>query len=181
MIEDTFYGAFCLILHSHIPYVMNHDVMGEEWLFEATAETYIPLLNIFNRLVREGIQPKITINLSPVLAEQLCMTCFKDRFKAYCKKKIEYAIKDAETFGSNDHMTWLANLWRRFYYRTLSIFQETYHEYLISAFKALHNQGAIEVMTCGATHGYFPALLRDQSIQGQMKMARKSYQTFLGM
>ncbi|MGA1865172.1 MAG: 1,4-alpha-glucan branching protein domain-containing protein [bacterium] len=178
--HDTFYGSFCLILHSHIPYVFNHGLMGEEWLFEAAAETYIPLLNIFNRLVREGIKPKITINISPVLAEQLHMSYFNERFKEYCKKKIEYAIKDAESFKNNSHMEWLATLWRKFYYRTERAFVEDYEEDLIGAFKKLHDMGAIEVITCGATHAYFPALLRDQSIQAQVKMANKSCHELFG-
>ncbi|MGA1794258.1 MAG: 1,4-alpha-glucan branching protein domain-containing protein [bacterium] len=178
---DTFYGSFCLILHSHIPYVVNHGLMGEEWLFEAAAETYIPLLNIFNRLVREGIQPKVTINLSPVLAEQLHMPLFGKRFTEYCRQKIEFAIRDAEAFRTKDsHMAWLANLWKRFYGRTLRIFADDYKEDLIGAFRELNESGAIEVITCGATHAYFPALLRDQSIHAQVKMAAKSHEELIG-
>jgi len=180
MTSDTYYGSFCLILHSHIPYVLNHGLMGEEWLFEATAETYIPLLNIFNRLVRDGIQPKITINISPVLAEQLHTAVFADRFETYCKNKIEHAIKDAESFKTDSHMKWLATLWRKFYFKTEKIFKEDYRRDIIGAFRKLHDMGAIEVITCGATHAYFPALIRDQSIQAQIKMAQKSYHSLIG-
>lgn len=180
MTSDIFYGSFCLILHSHIPYVLNHGLMGEEWLFEATAETYIPLLNIFNRLVRDGIKPKITINISPVLAEQLHSPTFADRFETYCKSKIEHAIKDAESFKMDDHMEWLATLWRRFYFKTERAFKEEYKRDIIGSFKKLQDLGAIEVITSGATHAYFPALLKDQSIQAQIKMAQKSYHSLIG-
>ena len=179
MTSDIFYGSFCLILHSHIPYVLNHGLMGEEWLFEATAETYIPLLNIFNRLVRDGIKPKITINISPVLAEQLHSPTFADRFETYCKSKIEHAIKDAESFKMDDHMEWLATLWRRFYFKTERAFKEEYKRDIIGSFKKLQDLGAIEVITSGATHAYFPALLKDQSIQAQIKMAQKSYHSLI--
>ncbi|MBN2373316.1 DUF1957 domain-containing protein, partial [bacterium] len=178
--SDVFYGSFCLVLHSHIPYVLNHDLMGEEWLFEAAAETYIPLLNIFNRLVREGIHPKVTINISPVLAEQLHMPCFRERFKEYCDRKIEYAVGDAKCFKENGQMEWLAKLWRKFYHRTKSLFIEDYKEDIIGAFKKLHNDASLELITCGATHGYFPALLRDRSIDAQVKMANKSFQQLFG-
>jgi len=174
--KENFYGSFCLILHSHIPYVLNHGQMGEDWLYEAAAETYIPLINILNRLYREGIKAKVTINISPVLAEQLSLESFRIRFKQYCDRKIEYAVRDSKSFDGNDHMKWLAILWRKFYFRTKRVFMEEYHEDLINEFKKLHNDGCIELITCGATHGYLPAFLRDASIRGQVKMAVKSHQ-----
>ena len=42
-----------------------------DWLCEAAFECYLPLLEAAHRLVADGISPKWTINLSPVLTEQL--------------------------------------------------------------------------------------------------------------
>lgn len=40
-------GAFTFVLHSHLPYTRSAGRWphGEEWVHEALAETYIPLLN----------------------------------------------------------------------------------------------------------------------------------------
>ena len=37
-------GAFCIVLHSHLPWLPGHGVwpLGEEWLFQAWAESYVP-------------------------------------------------------------------------------------------------------------------------------------------
>ncbi len=60
-------GAFCLMLHSHIPYCKKSGVWpaGEEWLFEAMNECYIPLLKVLRRLVLEGIRPGIAVGVAP--------------------------------------------------------------------------------------------------------------------
>src|SRR5713226_9131772 len=65
------YGAFALVLHSHLPYVLSHNRLEEEWLLEAVVESYLPLLQVLERLVLQGISPKVTIGLTPVLLEQL--------------------------------------------------------------------------------------------------------------
>ena len=39
-------GYVSLVLHSHLPYVLSHGRWphGTDWLSEAAAETYLPLL-----------------------------------------------------------------------------------------------------------------------------------------
>ena len=66
-------GNLIFILHTHLPWVLHHGTWphGEDWLTEVIAECYIPLLNVFNDLLNENILPKITIDISPVLCEQL--------------------------------------------------------------------------------------------------------------
>ena len=70
---------FSLVLHTHLPMVVNHGRWphGCDWLNEATFECYLPLLETAHRLVAEGISPKWTVNLSPVLAEQLASPEFQ--------------------------------------------------------------------------------------------------------
>ena len=45
-------GYLTFTLHSHLPYVVNHGTWphGMEWLHEAAAETYLPLLRALKRL-----------------------------------------------------------------------------------------------------------------------------------
>ena len=59
-------GALALLLHSHMPYVEGFDTwpFGEEWLWEAVACVYLPLLEVL-----EGAD--VTVGLTPVLCDQL--------------------------------------------------------------------------------------------------------------
>ena len=98
--ERTPIGSLVLVLHSHLPYVLTHGRWphGLDWLNEAAAETYIPLLNVFNALVEEGHSPKLTIGITPVLAEQLADDFFKQEFLSYLEAKIEAAKEDKIAF-----------------------------------------------------------------------------------
>jgi 1,4-alpha-glucan branching enzyme len=59
-------GTLTLVLHSHMPYVEGFGTwpFGEEWLWEALATVYLPLLEVL-----EGAP--VTLGLTPVLCDQL--------------------------------------------------------------------------------------------------------------
>jgi 1,4-alpha-glucan branching enzyme len=61
-------GALCLVLHSHMPYVEGFGTwpFGEEWLWEAVASVYLPLLELL-----EQSPAPLTLGLTPVLCDQL--------------------------------------------------------------------------------------------------------------
>ena len=93
-------GYVTFALHSHLPYVVNHGTWphGMEWLHEAAAETYLPLLRVFGELEQQGLALKANVNLSPILLEQLSHPVFKDEFPKYLVRKIKAAHKDADDF-----------------------------------------------------------------------------------
>lgn len=86
-------GRLLLCLHSHMPYVLSHGKSphGTDWLHESTIECYLPLLHALERLEAEGISPRWTVNMTPILAEQLRDPSFADGFIAYCEEKIAFA------------------------------------------------------------------------------------------
>ncbi len=60
-------GRLALVLHTHMPYVEGFGTwpFGEEWLWEAIATSYLPLLDVL-----EAGAP-VTLSVTPVLADQL--------------------------------------------------------------------------------------------------------------
>jgi 1,4-alpha-glucan branching enzyme len=63
---------FSLVLHSHIPYVLAHGSWphGMDRLFEAAAESYIALLEVFERLRDEGTPLRVKISFTPVYGKR---------------------------------------------------------------------------------------------------------------
>ncbi len=59
-------GELAIVLHTHMPYVEGFGTwpFGEEWLWEAIAGCYLPLLDVLGRA-------PITLSLTPVLCDQL--------------------------------------------------------------------------------------------------------------
>ncbi len=66
-------GTFCLVLHSHLPWLAHHGAwpVGEEWLHQAWASSYLPVLDVLHRLADEGRTDLLTLGVTPVLAAQL--------------------------------------------------------------------------------------------------------------
>ncbi|MBX3095583.1 MAG: DUF1957 domain-containing protein [Fimbriimonadaceae bacterium] len=172
-------GRFLLCLHSHMPYVLSHGKSphGTDWLHESAAECYLPILDALERLRQQGIRPRWTINITPILAEQLDDPSFADGFEAYCEEKIAAALMDQENFetAGDLRMVGLAAWWQRFYTRALVQFKHRWNRDLCGAWKSFQDDGLIELITCGATHGYFPLLGTDESIQAQVKLAVDSH------
>jgi len=177
-------GNFTFVLHAHLPYVLSHGRWphGADWLNEAAAETYIPLLDTFNRLIDEGISPKVTLGLTPVLCEQLRDPSFKVEFTGYLEERIKAARADMEEFKTTRQpkMRKVASMWEEFYTGALESYTGRYAEDIVGAFSKLQKAGHIEIITCGATHGYFPLLSRDESVQAQVKQAVAAYTRIFG-
>jgi 1,4-alpha-glucan branching enzyme len=59
-------GELAIVLHTHMPYVEGFGTwpFGEEWLWEAIATSYLPLLELLGRA-------DLTLSLTPVLCDQL--------------------------------------------------------------------------------------------------------------
>src|SRR5436190_21806204 len=93
-------GYVCIVLHSHLPYVLGHGTwpFGSDWLCEAVSETYLPLLRTIEGLLARGVYAKLTIGITPVLAEQLADERLPTLFAAYLKHKRESARGDQVAF-----------------------------------------------------------------------------------
>lgn len=179
-------GAFAFVLHTHLPYarLAGRWPHGEEWLHEAAAESYIPLLETLYDLHERGINVRLTIGLTPVLAEQLVDPLVRDHFDQYLDQRIEAAERDIAYFEAPEtahgHLRYLAEIYRDSYRRTKRAFHERFNRDLIGAFRNLREAGVIELMTSAASHAYLPLLSRDSTIQGQIKTALRAHQRLFG-
>jgi len=176
-------GNVTFTLHAHLPYVVNHGVWphGQDWLHEAAAETYLPLLEVFAELERQNCALKCNLNLSPILLEQLAHSEFKSGFRNYLGEKVAAAEKDQQQFAAKGqgHFASLAQFWLEFYSARLRQF-EALNGNIIAGFKHFNDSGAIEIITCGATHGYFALLGTDASIRAQVRTGARTHERYFG-
>ena len=177
-------GAFTFVLHSHLPYAREAGMWphGEEWVHEAMSETYLPLLNALYDLKEEGFKYRITVSVTPILAEQLDDELIKDHFEIFAEERATWAAADIDRFAANDddRMKALASYYHEWYVNTLKTFQDRFKRDVIGALKALQDDGYIEISTSAATHGYLPLLGRDSSIVGQLRTGIRSYERMFG-
>ncbi len=182
--QSKILGRFTFVLHSHLPYVLSHGRWphGMVWLAEAASETYIPLWRLIKSLSEKKKKIALTIGISPVLAEQLKDRTFVREFNEYLDLKQKAAETDIISFEkqSNERLAKVARYWLEFYQRIEEDFRGPLAEDIISGFAALQDEGAIEIITCGATHGYLPLLGTDEAVNAQIKLGVDSYRRHFG-
>ena len=76
-------GYLSIVLHAHLPYVRHpeHDrFLEENWLYEAITETYLPLIQVMEGWLRDGLNTRLTMTLSPTLCAMLMDPLLPDRY-----------------------------------------------------------------------------------------------------
>lgn len=176
-------GSFCLVLHGHLPYVLRHGTWphGEDWLYEAAAETYLPLLAMLEECVYFNATPKITMGLTPVLLEQLTHPHFKKGFEHYLNDRAQKARDDRDEFEKmdNGHLAYLATEWEKLFTKLAAQFEDIDRD-IPTAFAKMAERGYVEIITSNATHGYMPLLLTDEAIRAQIRAGLASSERILG-
>jgi 1,4-alpha-glucan branching enzyme len=176
-------GGFCLVLHAHLPYVARHGVWphGQTWLYEAMAETYLPLLDLIGDVALNGVCPAITIGFTPILLEQLGDEFIKTAFVEYLHGRVSQARDDRAQFLRQGEPM-LANLaaqWEQWYHARLDHFERIGRD-IPGQFRFRRGEGNIQILTGAATHAYLPLLLSDQSIRAQLAAGAAVTARFFG-
>jgi 1,4-alpha-glucan branching enzyme len=202
-------GVFTFMLHSHLPYVRENGMWphGEEWLYEALAETYLPLLETIAGLADAAIHGGLTIGLTPILCEQLADPLVLERSAAYLADRQSRARRDEARFSeaarsgrlaaaeggigfagggrpiaTEEAATFarLAAWYAQRYGELASALGKRWSGDVIGAFRGFQDDGVLEIATSAATHGYLPLLALDSTIRGQVREGIRSYERFFG-
>ena len=165
-------GSFCLVLHGHLPWVLHHGWWphGEVWLYEAAAESWLPLLAVAQEGAAAGFRVPVTMGLMPVLLEQFAHPSFDVGFRRWMGEQRARARADEKEFAGRGetHLAWLAERWDQHFAALERQFDGIGGD-IGGAFAALHRQGALELLTSNATHGYMRLLQHDACLRAQVR------------
>jgi 1,4-alpha-glucan branching enzyme len=157
-------GSFVLLLHGHLPWVLHHGRWphGEEWLFEIASECWLPLLDVLDRLTKDGIRPAWTLGLTPILLEQLDHPRFRSGFLAWLREREARAKADAKIPALKP----LAEAHRARFAAQRRKFARTS---IVRRFVKHANAGRIELWTSAATHAYLPLIASPRCVRAQIR------------
>ncbi len=179
--ESAPIGHLLLLLHAHLPFVRHPEdpyFLEEQWLVEAITETYIPLLSRLERLIQERIHVRLTMTWSPPLCEMLADPLLQARYVQRTQRLLELAeqevpAKAGTPFADSavmyrDHLRYCLEVMARF------------GGNLVRWVRELMEAGAIEVITCTATHGFLPLMLTHEARRAQIEIAVANYRVHFG-
>ena len=177
-------GYVSFVLHAHLPFIHHpesNDYLEESWLYEAISETYIPLLKNFKKLVNEGVNFRITMSMTPPLLSMLDNKLLQQKYINYLKNLIELSEKEIKRTTFNEKMNNLSKYYYERYSEDLRLFRDEFKCDLISQFKHFQDIGVLEIITCGATHGYFPILyVNEKTVRAQIAVGVQTYERYFG-
>ncbi len=165
-------GELAIVLHTHMPYVEGFGTwpFGEEWLWEALATCYLPLLELL-----EAGAP-LTVSLTPVLCDQLEAPGVGERFARFVTDTRRYThAEDARGLRAGGHDTLAREVERSWgdYERALASFERRGGE-ILGAF-APYAQ-----WTSAATHAVLPLLASEAGLRLQVSSGVESHRARFG-
>jgi 1,4-alpha-glucan branching enzyme len=154
-------GALAIVLHTHMPYVEGFGTwpFGEEWLWEAMAGCYLPLLDLLDQ------GAPLTLSLTPVLCDQLEAHDVDERFATFVEGvRRDTHEEDAAGLRAGGHETLARELDRSMldYERALESLRTRGGDLVASL--AAHAQWA-----SSATHAILPLLATDAGMRLQLR------------
>jgi 1,4-alpha-glucan branching enzyme len=162
-------GALAIVLHTHMPYVEGFGTwpFGEEWLWEAIAGCYLPLLDLL-----DAREPAVTLSITPVLCDQLSAPGLAERFHAFIEDTRRFThAEDAAGLragGHDDLATELERAWSEDYEHASARMVARGGD-LLRAF-APHAS-----WTSSATHAVLPLLATDAGARLQVQAGIASH------
>ena len=177
-------GYFALVLHAHLPFVRHPEhekFLEENWLFEAITETYIPLIQIMDGWLRDGMDTRLTLTLSPTLCSMLLDPLLQDRYQRHLDGLIELAEKEIHRTHWDQRLSTAGAGCITIGSPTPATPDFAYGRNLVGAFRKFQEQGKLEIITCAATHALLPLLAsHPPSIRAQILVARDHYRSCFG-
>jgi 1,4-alpha-glucan branching enzyme len=176
-------GYLAMVLHAHLPFVRHPEherFLEEDWLYEAITETYLPMLEVMQGWERDGVPWRLTMSLTPPLLSMLDDELLRARYRLHLERMSELVDKELLRTRFHGHLHYLAGHYREQLDRATALW-DRYDGRLVYAFGDMLRTGRLEILTCGATHGYLPLMqVHPQAVWAQIKVASDHYKRCFG-
>ena len=153
-------GYLAFVLHAHLPFVRHPEYdsfLEERWLFEVITETYIPLIQVCERLLADDLRFRLTISISPCLLAMLEDPLLQERYASHLASLVALSEAEQERLRDDASLRRLAALYHSRFREAQAVLSRCGGR-LSTLFGQLRTAGAVELITTSATHGILPLL-----------------------
>lgn len=175
-------GFVALLLHAHIPYVRHEEeniTLEERWFFEAVVDSYLPLIEMMERLLEDEVPFHLTLSLSPTLLAMLEDSRLKKRLRKHLTSLCELAQREVIRLWGHADFGPTAKLYADQYHRLHALYDRLRGD-LIGKFRSLRSTGCLELITCAATHAFLPLVKNDAALRAQLEAAVTEFRRHFG-
>jgi 1,4-alpha-glucan branching enzyme len=131
--------------------------------------------------VRDGVDFRITMSLTPTLIAMLVDPLLQQRYVRHIEKLIELSEKEVRRNRHHPDFNRTALMYRDKFLSARHTFVDKYSMNLIRAFRGFQDIGKLEIITCGATHGFLPLMETvPKAARAQVAVAVEDYKRRFG-
>ena len=176
-----------IVVVAHQPYVRHIYKEGElpgaenDIFFGALSQTYVPLVNLLNKLEAENIDSKFSIVLSPVLCSMLDDEVLQSQYVEWLDRCIVLGQKEKERLASCPELLKNAEEQLEKIVQTRKDFVEKYECNLLRQFAGFAKRGRIEILASCGTHAFLPHYAdMPEVLNAQVETGIMSHRHFFG-
>ncbi|MDR2375442.1 MAG: DUF1957 domain-containing protein [Treponema sp.] len=149
--------------------------------FESLSETYLPLLEMLERLDRDRVPFRLGISVSPILCHHLEDQELLGRYLDYTARQIEFGKHEMRRYRNNERLKKLAQYYCDRIIERRFNFSERYDGNILKVLNTFQRKGKIELLAAAATHAFLPFYVSyPEAVQAQIEVALSSYHRCFG-
>lgn len=137
---------------------------------------------MMDHLTRDRVRFRLTLTLSPPLIAMMQDSLLMNRCERRMESLLRLASREAKRTALHDRGLFEATLFAEQDLASLrELFVSTYRRDLVGAFWKHRKGGSIEIITCGATHGFLPLMRHTpEAVRAQIQVATTDFQRVFG-
>ena len=164
-------GTLCLVLHTHLPWLPHAGAwpVGEEWLHQAWATSYDPVVSVLETLADEGRTGLLTLGVTPVVHAMLDDPYLLRQQHTWLGTWQVRAASLAARPGVDHDLRDVASYEWRLASRALDRFERQWCHGGSPVLRRLADSGVVEVIGGPATHPFQPLLADDRLVDAQLR------------
>ena len=162
-------GTCCVVLHTHLPWLAHGGAwpVGEEWLHQAWAGSYQPMVRMLERLADEGRRDVLTLGLTPVLTAMLDDPYLLRELHSWLGN---WQVRSWELAARGGAIRDLGAYEHRLATGALSDFETRWANGGSAVLRGLADTGVVELLGGPATHPYQPLVVDDRLVDLQLQV-----------
>jgi 1,4-alpha-glucan branching enzyme len=157
------------------------SAMEEARFFESLSETFLPLLEMLERLDQDRLPFRLGISVSPILCCHLEDSGLLARYVEYLDRQIEFGTAETQRYRNKRRPRELAQHYCGKFRRLRGFFTARCGGNILKALEAFQHKGKIEILAAGATHAFLPFYVSyPEAVQAQIEVALSTHRRHFG-
>ena len=177
-------GEVAVVLHTHLPWLGGHGVwpVGEEWLFQAWADSWYPVTRMLLRLAEDGVRDVLTLGVTPLVAWQVADPRLRRDVGTWIAGNMWRGEEQRTTpLDVSDEVAALGPWYWRHYADLLALHEQIEEAGgLLAVWADLQSRGVIELLGGPATHPYLPLHGDERTVDAQLATGLDAHASWAG-